>query len=56
MSDKQDTIRKTYFDRSGFSSKKITLQDARLKDKTIKMADIEEFLRNMLNRRTIAWI
>jgi hypothetical protein len=43
MSDKQNIISKIYFDKSGFGSKKITFEDARKVDKTIKMTDIEEF-------------
>ena len=46
MSDgKQDIISKIYFDRAGFGSKANTLKDAREKDKSIKMSDVEEFFR-----------
>ena len=45
MSSKQDVISKIYFDRAGYSSKAITLADARKKDPTIKKEDVEEFFR-----------
>ena len=47
MSDKQNIISKIYFDRSGFNSKKITLDDSRKIDKSIKMVDIDEFLKRI---------
>ena len=40
---KNDIISAIYFDRSGFGSKKQTLKDAREKDKSITMADIDKF-------------
>ena len=43
MSSKQETISKIYYDKSGFGNKAVTLRDAREKDKTIKMEDVEEF-------------
>ena len=43
MSAKQEIISKIYFDKSGFGSRATTLKDAREKDKTIKMEDVEEF-------------
>ena len=42
MSSKQEIISKIYFGKSGFGSKAVTLKDAQEKDKTIKMADVEE--------------
>ena len=45
MSSKQKIINDIYFDRAGFGSKKTTLADARKKDNTITMADVEEFFR-----------
>ena len=46
MSDgKQDIISKIYFDRAGYGSKQTTLKDAREKDKSIKMSDVEEFFK-----------
>ena len=41
--DKQKIINDIYFDRSGYESKATTLKDAREKDKTITMKDIEQF-------------
>ena len=48
MSEKQKTINDVYFDRAGFGSKSRTLEEAREKDKTITMSDINEFLGRML--------
>ena len=40
-----DIISKIYYDRAGFGSKAVTLKDAREKDKTITMKDVEEFFK-----------
>ena len=45
MSSKQEIIANIYYDKEGFGSKAITLKDARAKDKTITMQDVEEFFR-----------
>ena len=45
MSEKQKIINDVYLDGSGFGSKATTLKDARAKDKTITMADVEEFFK-----------
>ena len=45
MSNKQTIISDIYFDRSGYGSKATTLKDAREKDKTIAMKDVEDFFR-----------
>ena len=47
MSDskKQQIISDIYHDPAGYSSKKVTLEDARKKDPTIKMSDVEQFLK-----------
>ena len=47
-----DIISSIYFDRAGFGSKKQTFKDAREKDKSITMADIDNFLVKMWNRRS----
>ena len=51
MSNKQETISKFYFDRSGFGSKATTLKDAREKDKTITMKDVEEFFKKNVEQK-----
>ena len=51
MSDKQKIINDIFFDRSGYGSKKTTLDDARKKDKTITMDDVNEFFRKMLKSK-----
>ena len=51
MSSKQEIIGKIYFDKSGFGSKAVTLKDAQEKDKTIKMADVEEFFRKNVEQK-----
>ena len=42
---KQEIIGNIYFDKAGFGSKNTTLKDAREKDKSINMKDIEDFSR-----------
>ena len=51
MSEKQKIIDNVYFDRSGFGSKATTLKDARVKDKTITMADVEDFFKKNVKRK-----
>ena len=51
MSDKQSIINKIYYDRGGFGSKKITLDDSRKIDKSIKMSDIDKFLEIIQGKR-----
>ena len=48
---KQDVIKNIYFDRSGFGSMKTTLKEAREKDKTITMADVQQFFRKNVEQR-----
>ena len=45
MSDKQKIINDIYFDRSGFGSRKTTLEDSRRKDASITMDDVNKFFR-----------
>ena len=45
MSNKQKIINDIYFDRSGYGSKKTTLEDSRKKDASITMDDVNEFFR-----------
>ena len=42
---KQKIINDIYFDRSGFGSKQVTLKDAKEKDSSIKMSDVERFFK-----------
>ena len=51
MSDKQNTIRSIYFDRGGFGSKKITLDDSHKIDKSIKMSNIDEFFKKNIKQK-----
>ena len=51
MSSKQDIMGKIYFDRSGYGSKQTTLRDAKEKDKTITMKDVEEFFRKNVEQK-----
>ena len=44
-SSKDDMIKNIYYDRSGFGSKQRTLSEAREKDKTITMGDINRWFR-----------
>ena len=43
MSEKQKTINDVYFEKAGFGSKSRTLAEAREKDETTTMGDINEF-------------
>ena len=43
MSEKQKIINDVYFDKAGFGSRQRILTEARQKDKTITMDDINEF-------------
>ena len=51
MSEKQKIINDVYFDRAGFGSKSRTLAEAREKDKTITMSDINEFFRKNVDQK-----
>ena len=52
MSDnKQQIINDIYFDRSGFSSKSETLKDAKKKDASINMDDINKFFRENVEQK-----
>ena len=51
MSKTEDIIKKVYFDRSGFGSKKITLEDSKKIDKTIKMGDINDFFNKYVEQK-----
>ena len=48
---KQEIIANIYYDKSGFGSKKTTLDDAKKKDKTITMQDVEEFFKNNIEEK-----
>ena len=49
--DKQKIISDIYYDKSGFGSKQTTLQDARMKDKTITMSDVNEFFKKNVEEK-----
>ena len=49
--DKQKVITDIYYDKSGFGSKQTTLKDARQKDKTITMSDVNEFFKNNVEEK-----
>ena len=51
MNEKQKIINDVYFDRAGFGSKSRTLEEAREKDKTITMSDINEFFRKSVDQK-----
>ena len=50
-SDKDDIIKSTYYDRGGFGSKGRTLEEAREKDKSITMGDINRRFRANLEQK-----
>ena len=51
MSEKQKIITDVYFDRAGFGSKSRTLEEAREKDNTITMSDINEFFSKNVDQK-----
>ena len=52
MSDnKQNIVSDIYFDRSGFSSKSTTLQDAKKKDASITLEDVNKFFRENVEQK-----
>ena len=51
MSEKQKIINNVYFDKAGFGSKQRTLSEAREKDKTITVSDINEFFRKNVEQK-----
>ena len=50
---KQEMISNVYYDKSGFGSKQRTLKEAKEKDKTITMKDIEDFFRKNVEQKTV---
>lgn len=51
MASKQDIINNVYFDRSGFQSKAETLKDAKKKDASITLEDINKFFRENVEQK-----
>ena len=51
MSEKQKIINDVYVDKAGFGSKSRTLAEAREKDKTMTMGDINEFFRKNVEQK-----
>ena len=51
MSEKQKTINDVYLDKAGFGSKSRTLAEAREKDKTITMDNINELFRKNVEQK-----
>ena len=51
MSEKQKIINDVYFDKAGFGGKSRTLAEAREKDETITMGDINEFFRKNVEQK-----
>ena len=49
---KDEVIKKVYYDPSGFSSRKNTLESARKRDKTITKADVDNFMLKNTERKT----
>ena len=48
---KQKIINDIYFDRAGFGSKSNTLKDAKEKDSSIKMSDVERFFKEKVEMK-----
>ena len=52
MTDKNELISKIYFDKSGYSSIKTTLDDARKIDKSININDVKQFFNNNVEKKS----
>ena len=52
MTEKIDIIKKIYYDPAGYSSKKVTLEDSKKIDKSIKMKDIDDFFNKYVEQKT----
>ena len=50
--DKQDIIKKVYYDPAGYGSMATTLADSRKKDKSITLADVKEFFDKNIEKKT----
>ena len=50
--DKNEIIKKVYYDPSGFGSIQSTLKDARAKDKTITLNDVKAWFKINVERKT----
>ena len=51
MTDEIDTIKKIYYDRSGFGSMQTTYEDAKKKDSSIRMTDVKNFFNEYVQRK-----
>ena len=51
MADKNDVLKKIYFDRSGFGSIRTTYADAKAKDNTITMSDVKTFFEDYVEKK-----
>ena len=50
--DKNEIIKKVYYDPAGFGSIQATLKDARNKDKTININDVKAWFKRNVERKT----
>ena len=50
--DKNETIKKLYYDPAGFGSIQTTLKDAKVKDKTININDVKAWFKRNVERKT----
>ena len=50
-SDKENTLKKIYYDRSGYGSIQTTFKDAKAKDKTITLQDTKDFFKNNIAQK-----
>ena len=51
MSDKNKIISDIYYDRSGYGSIKTTFEDAKKKDKTIKIEDVKRWFDDNIEKK-----
>ena len=51
--DKNEIIKKMYYDLAGFGSMRATLKDAQAKDKTINMNDVKAWFKRNVEKKRI---
>ena len=55
MSNQQEIISNVYYDRAGYGSRSRTLREAREKDKSITIDDVNEFFKKNVEAKRNLW-
>ena len=53
MTSKVDVLKNIYYDKSGYGSIKTTYEDAKKKDKSIKMNDVKDFFKTYIEQKIL---